>query len=111
MARYKKRADGLYQKQITITAKWKKKQKSFYAKTIPELERKVREYRQEEESNNLTFQAVADEWWEEHEKTLSQNSLHGYIKALNEANQYILCITNPILKIQKQKPGKELSRY
>jgi integrase len=88
MARYKKRADGLYQKQITITVKGKKKQKAFYAKTIPELERKVREYRQEEESNNLTFQAVADEWWEEHEKTLEYNTLHGYVAALKSANQY-----------------------
>lgn len=85
MARYKKRSDGLYQKQITITVKGQKKQKAFYAKTIPELERKVREYRQEEEMSGITFSQAADEWWEQHEKTLSHNSLHGYVKAIAEA--------------------------
>lgn len=85
MARYKRRSDGLYQKQITITVKGQKKQKAFYAKTIPELERKVREYRQEEETHGITFSNVADEWWDQHEKTLSHNSLHGYVKAIAEA--------------------------
>ena len=47
MARYKKRSDGLYQKQITVTVDGKKKQKCFYAKTIPELNQKILSYQKE----------------------------------------------------------------
>lgn len=88
MARYKKRSDGLYQRQITVTIDGKKKQKCFYAKTIPELNQKILNYQKEQEyvDNRIKFSTVADEWWGEHQKTLSYNTLHGYVKALSEAN-------------------------
>ena len=117
MARYKKRSDGLYQKQITVTVDGKKKQKCFYAKTIPELNQKILSYQKEQEyiDNRIKFSTVADEWWAQHKNTLSPNSLHGYEKALEEANSVFgetiieqitaLDVNNYLLKLKSKKFG------
>lgn len=117
MARYKKRSDGLYQRQITVTIDGKKKQKCFYAKTIPELNQKILNYQKEQEyvDNRIKFSTVADEWWGEHQKTLSPNSLHGYEKALEEAKFEFgemiieqisaMEINNYLLKLKAKKFG------
>lgn len=80
----KKRANGLYQKQITITVSGQKKQKCFYGKTIAEINKKILSYT-EEIAVGRFFKAVANEWWEEHQKTLVPNSLKGIIPAVKRA--------------------------
>lgn len=80
----KKRATGQYQKQITVTVNGEKKQKCFYGKTIAEVNQKLLNYKGEVEAGK-TFEAVAEEWWEEHQKTLSSNSLKNYKPAYERA--------------------------
>ena len=53
----KKRADGRYLKQVRIDGKTK----SFYGKTIAEVNRKIIEYEKTQE-NGRAFSVVADEW-------------------------------------------------
>lgn len=57
----KKRADGRYLKQIRINGKVK----SFYGKTIAEVNRKIMEYEGEQQSGRK-FSVVADEWLAEY---------------------------------------------
>ena len=83
----KKNTRGLYQKQITITVNGTKKQKCFYGKTIAEVNKKLLDYKGEAAKGRL-FSVVADEWWEDHQKTLEYNTLHGYVSALKDAKIY-----------------------
>ena len=53
----KKRADGLYQKKITINGK----PKVFYGKTVSEINKKILEYQGDIE-HGRTFAAIANEW-------------------------------------------------
>lgn len=80
----KKRKDGLYQTQVTITENGKKKQKYFYGKTPAEVKRKMIAYKGETEKGEL-FSVVADKWWAEHEPTLAHNSITAYRPALKRA--------------------------
>lgn len=62
----------------------------FYGKTDAEVERKWDAYRLaaargEVKPKARTFQAVADEWWEQHEQKLSPNTVGGYRTALKRA--------------------------
>lgn len=66
----KKRPDGRYQQQITITVNGQKKQKCFYGKTKAEVTRKILEYQGEQERGR-TYKQVSEEWWERHEPELS----------------------------------------
>lgn len=89
----KKRADGLRQKQVTIGGK----RHVFYGHSEREIMQKIREYK-EDAKRGRTFQAVADEWKEEHFPTLSPTTAHGYIPALNRAikafgPERVSCIT------------------
>lgn len=79
----KKRADGLRQKQITINGK----RRVFYGHSEREILQKIREYK-EEAKQGRTFQAVADEWEEEHFPTLAYNTLKGYKPALRRATEH-----------------------
>ena len=75
-----KRKDGRYQQTVTINGKTK----YFYGMSKAEVFRKIREYKEEQEKGAL-FSAVADEWWDEHEPTLSPNSAKSYLPAKNRA--------------------------
>lgn len=80
----KKRKDGLYEKRITVTEKGQKKQKSFYGKTIAEVNKKILSYTQEKQSGR-TFKSIAEEWENEHYSTLSPNSLKSLKPAVSRA--------------------------
>jgi len=88
----KKRADGRYQKAITIDGK----KQFFYGKTVAEVNKKILAYEKKVEQGR-TFEEVADEWWNSHENTLEENSLHGYVAALKESKEHF-----------KNKPISEL---
>lgn len=88
-----RRKDGLWQEVLRINGK----QKYFYGRSKAEVLRKIREY-QEKEVQGKLFSEVADEWWEDHERTLSPNSVRGYIAAMHRAvdefgDRYIRSIT------------------
>lgn len=83
----KKRKDGRYIKQITITVNGEKRIKSFYGKSVAELNQKILNYKGEIEKGRL-FSAVAEDWWEEHEETLTYNSRCGYVSGLKCAKEY-----------------------
>ena len=57
MPKIKKRADGLYQKSVTINGK----RHVFYGKTQAEIMRKILNY-EEKAKNGPTFKEVAEEW-------------------------------------------------
>lgn len=74
----KKNARGLYQKQITVIgADGKKKQKAFYGKTVAEINQKLLAYKGEAAAGR-TFEAVANEWWDEHTKTVTERTRGTY---------------------------------
>lgn len=79
-----RRKDGLYQEAITINGK----RKYFYGHSKIEVMRKIRSY-QEREKNGLTFEEVADEWWEFHEPTLGPITAKGYVPAIRRAKEYL----------------------
>jgi len=83
----KKRADGYYQKQVTMIINGEKKQKCFYDKTIAGMNKQILAYQQKAELGR-TFDVVADEWWEEHQKSLEHNTLRGYEASVNESKDY-----------------------
>lgn len=76
----KKRADGRYQKSITINGK----RQFFYGKSPAEVNKKILAYQHKQEQGR-TFKEVADEWTDEHYKTLTLNSLKGLKPAVNRA--------------------------
>lgn len=81
-----KRKDGLWQEQITVTVQGKKKSKYFYGKSKAAVKLKIVEYQGEAEMGRL-FSAVSNEFWEQHEPTLTHNTKCGYIPALRRANE------------------------
>lgn len=83
----KKRADGLYQKQVTIETSEGKKRISFYGKSPAEINKKVLAYKGEVKKGP-TFATVAESWWESHEKTLEHNTIHGYKAAIEESKSF-----------------------
>lgn len=82
MPKLTRREDGRLVK--TITDPRTGKRIYFYAKTERELNIKVLEYTKQNELGR-TFEEVAAEWWDQTEGTLSPNSVHTYIAALNRA--------------------------
>lgn len=76
----KKRADGLYQKKITINGK----PKVFYGKTVSEINKKILEYQGDIE-HGRTFAAIANEWSSVHFEKIEHNTLKQYKPALREA--------------------------
>lgn len=78
--RYTVRKDGRLQ---TIVTK-KGIRRVFYARTDREMLQKLTDY-QEAVDNGPYFREVAEEWWEQHQSTLSPNSLRNYIPAYRRA--------------------------
>lgn len=76
-----KRKYGLWQDQITTKSG---KRKYFYGRTKQEVNRKMREFREEQEAGKR-FDDVVNEWWEEHEKTITPNTAQGYRAAVSRA--------------------------
>lgn len=79
-----KREDGLWQQKITIEERGRKKQKYFYGRTKREVLDKIRNYKEKEKAGP-TFEAVADEWWEKHEKEIAHNTAKPYRPAVKRA--------------------------
>lgn len=80
-----KRKDGLWQEQIKL--KGSNKYRYFYGRTKAEVLRKIAEYKENNEKGPL-FPAVADEWWEQHQKEIAYNTKKPYIPAIKRANEY-----------------------
>lgn len=76
-----KRKDGRWQEKIILPSG---KVKYFYGKTKREVINKVRTYQEEAEAGKR-FDAVLDEWWDEHEKTITPNTAQGYRAAVARA--------------------------
>ena len=99
--KYTLRKDGRIVLSDTINGE----RKYFYGKTDKEVEQKRDDYIRECEkhaneaaSKGRTFEAVADDWWEQCEPRLSPNTVCGYRTAKNRAvdafsDQYVTDIT------------------
>jgi integrase len=74
------RSDGLYEKKVTINGK----RVVFRGKTEREIFQKIAAH-QEKAERGLTFEDMANEWWEDKEPRLSPNSVGGYNAALRRA--------------------------
>lgn len=75
-----RRKDGRWYERVTINGKTK----HLYGKTKAEVFRKIREL-EETIADGTLFKAVAEEWWEEHEPTISYNTAKGYKPAMERA--------------------------
>lgn len=86
----KKRSNGLYQKQITVTENGIKKQKCFYGKTIAEVNRKILAYQSQEkqiEKDKYLLSAVVDDWYENHKKEITYNTVIFYKKSVEDIKE------------------------
>lgn len=93
-----RRPDGLFEKVVTLNGK----RQVFRAKSEPEVYRKIAAYEEKQEAGR-TFKEVAEEWKEEHFKTLSPTTQRGYSAAYNRAvdelgQEHIRGITPSVLK-------------
>lgn len=79
------RKDGRYQEQVTVTIKGRQVQKYFYGHSKAEVNRKIAEWRNEEESHakGAPFSSVADDWWEQVD--IADNTKRPYKAALTRA--------------------------
>ncbi len=90
-ANRKKRPDGNYVKQITIGRKpdGKPIRKTFYAKTIKEIERIAAEYERQmrhgtlSSNENATFGELAEIWLRDCNPMIGKNTRKGYAALLN----------------------------
>lgn len=76
-----RRSDGRWQQSVTdIDAFGRRKTKYFYGKTKSELLQKIAAYNAEAagRKRGVTFQTLADGWWEEAEPALAPNTTKGY---------------------------------
>lgn len=83
-----RRSDGRWQQSVTETdAHGRRITKYFYGKTKSELLQKIAAYNAESGSRKrgVTFQALADGWWEETEATIAPNTTKGYKAAMRRA--------------------------
>ena len=92
----KKRKDGLYEIKLSVIENGKKKQKSFYGKTVKEARKKAEKYEKKKELGR-TFKEIAEEWETQHYETLSPTSTKGLKPAVSRAidefgNEYISSI-------------------
>lgn len=76
--KYTMRSDGL----IVLTEVIEGKRKYFYGHSDAEVEKKRDAYKAQLEAVPVvTFESIADAWWEKHQEDLSPNTLHGYVVA------------------------------
>ena len=83
-----RRSDGRWQQSVTdIDAFGRRKTKYFYGKTKSELLQKIAAYNAETagRKRGVTFQTLADGWWEEAEPALAPNTTKGYKAAMRRA--------------------------
>lgn len=78
-----KRKDGLWREKLIINGK----EKYFYGKTKTEVANKIRAF-QSDQFESANFDRVALAWWEQHEPTLSRNTVRPYKAALDRAVEY-----------------------
>ncbi len=76
----KKRADGRYQKAVTI----KGKKHIFYGKTVAEINKKILAFQEKEEKGKL-FAEVAEQWYYSIVDSISPTTVKGYKPAKNNA--------------------------
>lgn len=91
-----RRKDGLWQEKMPIQKDGRVSYKYFYGKTKTEVLRKIAEYTEQVETGP-SFESVADQWWERHEKTLSPTTVTGYKRAVTRAKEWFA-----------EKPVKEI---
>lgn len=99
-----KRKDGLWQETITMNGK----RKFFYGKTKADVLRKISAY-QEKEQAGKTFDEVADEWWEEHEKHIAFYTARSYKPAVIRAKEAFG--NTPIKDILPSQISKEIKTF
>lgn len=78
--RYHQRPDGLLEHAITIDGK----RKHFYGKTDAEIEKKMLEYHQKQETGKL-FSEVLAEWQQWHDETVSPSTVRAYLAPTRDA--------------------------
>lgn len=76
----KKRADGRYQKFITINGK----RRAFYGNNMAEVNKKVLAYQEKQEQGRL-FKEVAEDWYDYIINEISPTTERGYLPAKNDA--------------------------
>lgn len=82
----KKRKNGYYETQKTLTIEGKKVQHTFYYKTQKELAEKVKAFRTEQTKiAKHYFKAVAEEWQDSHWEEIAGNTRMGYAAAYKRA--------------------------
>jgi len=80
--KYKIRSDGRREG----TKVYNGKQKHFYGKTDAEIDAKIAEYEKNLLKGEITtFKEIAEKYWEEKQKDLAINTLHGYDVAIRRA--------------------------
>lgn len=67
----------MYQEQISVVINGKKKYKYFYGRSLAEIKKKMIAWRGEQEQGTL-LKNIADNWWEEHQASLSPNTIKSY---------------------------------
>jgi len=100
LAKAKKRADGRYCRTMTVVEGGKKIRKFFYGSSEAELNRQMRQYR-EEASRGKLFSAVADDYWAQAEPNISPTTVDSYKRGVRRAAEffggvYIKDITPPM---------------
>lgn len=76
----KKRADGRYQKAITINGR----KQFFYGKSPADVNKKILAYEEKQEQGRL-FKEVAEEWYDNIVNEISPTTERGYLPAKNDA--------------------------
>ena len=94
-----RRKDGRWQEAVTIN----NKRVYFYGKSKQEVLKKIRDYKEHEETGK-TFEEVADEWWTFHEPTLGPITSKGYLPAIRRAKE-ALC--GPVREVS----ATDVNRY
>lgn len=81
----KRRADGRYQKRLSVKLPNGEKKNIFiYGKTKAEIDRKILNLKDQYDKGRK-FKDVADEWWEVHSALISPSSYSGYLSGLHRA--------------------------
>lgn len=86
-----RRSDGRWQQSVTdVDASGRRKTKYFYGKTKSELLQKIAAYNAAAagRKRGVTFQTLADGWWEEAEPVIAPNTTKGYKAAKRRAAEH-----------------------
>lgn len=101
-----KRADGLYERVVTVNGK----RKTFYAKTLKELEKKIRTYEwAKEEQSSVSFKSIAENWEKEAYESLSNGSIKAYKPRAKRAVEHF--DDTPIASITVQDVNRYIKQF